>query len=199
MIPCPSCGRELKTLVTTYEVPFFGEVLLTSISCECGFRHADSVVVGEKEPVRYSIKINRDNLFTKVIRSTSGTIRIPEIGVTIEPGPASQAFITNLEGVLDRVEGIVRTAMRWNSGDEDKVRRCEWIIERIRNTVDGEEELTLIIEDPLGNSLIISDEAFREVMSREEAQELKTGMTVIELTGMSEEELQNLSNSFNQS
>ncbi len=193
MILCPSCGRELKTLITTYDVPFFGQVLLTSISCECGFKHADSVVVGEKEPVRYTIKINRKNLFTKVIRSTSGTIRIPEIGVTIEPGPASQAFITNLEGVLDRVEWIVRSAMRWNSDDEEKVRRCEWIIGKIRDTIDGDEELTLILEDPLGNSLIVSDEAFKEIMSREEAQKLKTGMTIIDLTGMSEEELRDLS------
>ncbi|AAB90454.1 MULTISPECIES: ZPR1 zinc finger domain-containing protein [Archaeoglobus] len=192
MIPCPSCGRELRAVVSTYDVPFFGKVLLTSISCECGFRHADSVVLGEKDPVRYIIKINRENLFTKVIRSTSGTIRIPEIGVAIEPGPASQAFITNLEGVLDRVEGVVRTAMRWNSDDEEKVRRCEWILERIRNTIDGDEELTLILEDPFGNSLIVSDEAFKEIMSKEEAQRLKTGMTIIDITGMSEEELEDL-------
>uniref|UniRef100_A0A7C3RC47 ZPR1 zinc finger domain-containing protein n=1 Tax=Archaeoglobus fulgidus TaxID=2234 RepID=A0A7C3RC47_ARCFL len=192
MISCPSCGRELKVLVTTYDVPFFGKILLTSVSCECGFKHADSVIAGEKDPVRYVIKINRDNLFTKVIRSTSGTIRIPEIGVSIEPGPASQAFITNLEGVLDRVEGVVRTAMRWNSEDKEKVRRCEWILERIRNTIDGDEELTLILEDPLGNSLIVSEEAFKEIMSQEEAQKLKTGMTIIDITGMSEEELEDL-------
>lgn len=192
MIPCPSCGRGLKTLVTTYDVPFFGKVLITSISCECGFRHADSVVVDTKEPTRYTIKINRHNLFTKVIRSTSGTIRIPEIGVSIEPGPASQAFMTNLEGVLDRVEGIVRTAMRWNADNEEKVRKCQWILERIRNTIEGDEELTLILEDPFGNSLIVSDEAFREIMSKEEAEGLKTGLTVIELTGLSEEELERM-------
>ncbi len=112
--------------------------------------------------------------------------------MAIEPGPASQAFITNLEGVLDRVEGVVRTAMRWNSDDEEKVRRCEWILERIRNTIDGDEELTLILEDPFGNSLIVSDEAFKEIMSKEEAQRLKTGMTIIDITGMSEEELEDL-------
>jgi len=189
MIPCPSCGRELKTIVTTYDVPFFGKVLLTSISCECGFRHADSVVVGIKEPTRYKIKINKNNLFTKVIRSTSGTIRIPDVGITVEPGPASQAFITNLEGVLDRIEGIVRTAMRWNAGDEEKVKRCQWILNRIRDTIEGEGELTLILEDPYGNSLIISDEAFKETISKEEAERLKKGLTVIDITGLSEKEL----------
>ncbi len=193
MIPCPVCGRELRLIATTYEVPFFGKILITSVSCECGFRHADSIVADIKEPTRFTIKIKSDNLYTKVIRSTSGTIRIPEIGVDIEPGPASQAFITNLEGILDRVESIVRTAMRWNADDEEKVRRCEWILERIKKTIEGEDELTLVLEDPFGNSLILSDEAFREKMSEEEASGLKTGMTVIELTGLSEDEILNLS------
>ena len=186
---CPVCGRELRIVVTTYEVPFLDRILLTSISCECGFRHADSVVVDVKEPTRYIIKVNKNNLFTKVIRSTSGTIRIPELGTAIEPGPASQAFITNVEGVLGRIEDVVRMAMRWNSENEEKVRRCEWILERIRNTMEGDEELTLILEDPFGNSLILSDDAFREVMSSEEASKLKTGMSVFDITGLSERDL----------
>ncbi len=192
MIPCPVCGKELRIVMTTYDTPFFGKVLLTSISCDCGFKHADAIVTEVKEPVRFTIKINKDNLFTKVIRSTSGTIRIPEIGIEIEPGPASQAFITNLEGILARVEDIVKMARRWNEGDEEKVRVCDEILRRIRDTVEGKDELTLILEDPLGNSLILSDEAFRERLKEEEAKRLKTGMTIMDLTGMSESELMKL-------
>lgn len=186
---CPSCGRELRLTVTTYEVPFFDKILLTSVSCECGFKHTDSIVLGEKEPTRFTLRVNESNLFTKVVRSTSGTIRIPELGVTIEPGPASQAFITNLEGILERVKNVVKTLMRWNEGDEEKIQRCEWILNKIQDTIEGRDELTLILEDPFGNSLILSEESFREVMSREEAKELKTGLSVIELTGISEEEI----------
>lgn len=192
MIPCPICGRELRLFVNTYEVPFFDKILLTSISCECGFKHADSIVLGEKEPSRYTIKAKRSNLFTKVIRSTSGTIRIPELGVSIEPGPASQAFITNLEGVLRRVEEIVRTAMKWNENDEEKVKKCEWILERIQNVIEGDGELTIVLEDPFGNSLILSEESFKERLSEWEAKDLKTGLTVIELTGFTEEEISRL-------
>jgi zinc finger protein len=192
MIPCPVCGRELRLIVNTYEIPFFEKILLTSISCECGFRHADSIVLGEREPTRYRIKAKRENLFTKVIRSTSSTIRIPELGISIEPGHASQGFITNLEGVLRRVEDIVRVARRWNEGDEEKVRRCDWILERIENVIEGDEELTIVLEDPFGNSLILSDESFKERLSEWEAKELKTGLTVVELTGFTEEEISRL-------
>ena len=45
------------------------------------------------------------------------------------------------------------------------------------------------MEDPFGNSLILSDEAFREAMSKEEAEKLKTGMTVFDVTGLSEDDL----------
>ncbi len=186
---CPVCGREIKIFSSVYEVPYFGKVLLTSISCECGYKHSDSIITEIKEPRRYTIKIDSNNLFTKVIRSSSGTIRIPELGVDIEPGPASQAFITNLEGILSRVEDIVKIARNWNSDDSEKVKRCNLILDKIDRTLKGEEELTLILEDPFGNSAIISDDVFIEKMSEHEASELKTGLTVMELTGLSEEEL----------
>ncbi|MCS7118447.1 MAG: ZPR1 zinc finger domain-containing protein [Archaeoglobaceae archaeon] len=189
---CSICGRELKLIVTTYEVPFFDKILLTSISCDCGFKHADSIVLGEKEPTRFKIKINERNLFTKVVRSTSGTIRIPEIGVSIEPGPASQAFIKNLEGILYMVTNIVKTAMRWNEEDKEKVKKCESILKRIQDTIEGRDELTLILEDPFGNSIVISDECFREKMCEDEIKNLKTGLTIIELTGLSEEDISKL-------
>ncbi len=192
MIPCPSCGREIRVLSSVYEVPYFGNILLTSISCECGFKHADSIITEVKEPTRYTIKINSQNLFTKVIRSTSGTLRIPELGVDIEPGPASTAFITNLEGVLARIEEIVTTAKKWNSEDEEKVKRCNLILKKIKETKEGDEELTLILEDPYGNSAIVSDEVFIEKMSEHEASKLKTGMTVMDITGLSEEEISGL-------
>jgi len=186
---CPACGREVKILSSVYEVPYFGRILLTSISCECGYKHSDSIITEIKEPRRYTIKIESGNLFTKVIRSSSGTIRIPELGVDIEPGPASQAFITNLEGILTRVEDVVKIARKWNSDDSEKVKRCNLILEKIDRTLKGEEKLTLILEDPFGNSAIISDDVFIEKMSEHEASELKTGITIMEITGLSEEEL----------
>ncbi len=190
-ITCPSCGRKVELVTLEYDIPYFGRILLTSINCDCGFRHNDCIVLGEKEPSRYRIRIRGDNLFTKVVRSTSGTVRIPELGVVIEPGPASQAFITNLEGVLDRVRDIVLMAMRWRSeeGDESAVERCEEILKTIEDVVEGKKELTLILEDPFGNSLIASKEAVREKLGKEEIKNLKTGMTVLDISGMNEENL----------
>ncbi len=190
-ITCPSCGRKTELVTVRHDIPYFGEIVLTSIACECGFRHNDCIVLSVKEPVRYRIKIREDNLFIKVVRSTSGTIRVPELGVVVEPGPASQAFITNLEGVLDRIRDIVLMAMRWRSeeGDSTAVDRCQEILKKIEDVIEGKDELTLVLEDPFGNSLIASEEAERERISEDELKNLKTGLTVLEISGDLEENL----------
>jgi len=177
-IKCPACGEEIKAITEIYETPHFGEILISSILCECGFKHSDSFVMGIKDPIRFTLKINRENYHVKVIKSSSGTIRIPEIGVDIEPGPASEAYITNLEGVLIRIKDMVKVAMKWNEGDPEKVEKCEKILSTIEDTLEGDTELTLIVEDPLGNSLIESKDAKKELIDKEEASKLKSNISI---------------------
>ena len=183
MISCPSCGNEINVVTALYDTPYFGKILITSMSCDCGFRHSDSFSAEIKDPVRFKLEVNRDTLFSKVVRSTSATLRIPELGLTMEPGPASQGFITNVEGVLIRFQEIVEMAKRWNSDSEDAVKRCEYILEKLKKAMEGEEMLTLILEDPYGNSAIVDNGVFMENLSEGEAKNLKTGLTVIDIAG----------------
>jgi zinc finger protein len=119
-----------------------------------------------------------DDLDARVVRSTSGTIRIPELGIEIEPGPASESFISNVEGVLERVEEILDMVTRW--GEEDKTARALELLSTIEKTRAGEYEITLVIEDPLGNSAIIAENAVSRKLADDEAAILKTGMIVFE-------------------
>ncbi len=175
---CPVCGSELSLMTDTYNAPHFGELFLSSAACECGFRHTDSFSLEVDEPVRYRIEVREDNLSTKVIRSTSGTVRIPEIGIDLEPGPASQGFVTNLEGVLRRMEDVVQVAKGWNSDNYKKVEKCDWILDQIYETIDGNVTLTLVLEDPLGNSVVDSEEVDREFLDEEEASKLRAGINI---------------------
>lgn len=176
---CPVCGKELSTSWVKDDIPFFGEVMHITSLCECGFRYADTLILAEREPVRYELRIkSKEDLNARVVRSTSGTIRIPELGTDIEPGPASESFVSNIEGVLDRVEGILRNVMLWD--EKDKTRRAKELLRTIEKIKTGEYEVTVIIEDPLGNSAIIAEDAIKRKLSREEAVRLKTGMVVFE-------------------
>jgi zinc finger protein len=135
--------------------------------------------MAQHEPMHYEMAIRtRDDIDARVVRSTSGTIRIPELGVDIEPGPSSESFISNIEGVLDRVRDILEMVVRWN--EEDKTPRAKELLLTIEKIKAGEFGITVIIEDPLGNSAIISENATCRRLTHEEANCLKTGMIIFE-------------------
>ena len=176
---CPMCNQELITKWHPDNIPFFGEIMNITSQCDCGFRYSDTLILSQSDPVRYELKVScQDDINARVVRSTSGTIRIPELGVDIEPGPASEAFVSNIEGVLDRVKEILGTVVRWN--EEGKKERALELLDTIEQIIAGETEVTVIIEDPMGNSAIISDNAVFRELTKEEASCLKSGMIVFE-------------------
>lgn len=176
---CPLCHKELLTNWVPDNIPFFGEVMHITTLCECGFRYSDTLILAQRKPVRYELKIkNQDDLDARVVRSTSGTIRIPELGVEIEPGPASESFVSNIEGVLDRVEEILGMVTRW--GEQEKTERALELLTILEKIKAGNYEITVIIEDPLGNSAIIAENATKKELTADEVAHLKTGMIIFE-------------------
>jgi zinc finger protein len=160
-------------------IPFFGEVMNITSICDCGFRYSDTLILAQRRPVHYEMKIKAvEDLDARVVRSTSGTIRIPELGIDIEPGAASESFISNIEGVIERVEDILHNVTLW--GEEEKTKRAKELLSIFQNVRSGEYEISVIIEDPMGNSAIIADNATKRALTEEEAAGLKTGMIVFE-------------------
>lgn len=132
--------------------------------------------------MRYEMLVETpEDLSTRVIRSTSGTIRIPEMGIVVEPGTVSESYITNIEGVLQRVQSVLLTASRWVQEDEEKFSRSQELLCMLEEVFDGKKKITLIVEDPLGNSAIISEKAIATKLSKEEAEKLNTGMIVFDV------------------
>ncbi len=160
-IECPSCRREgVKVNFHRHEIKYFGEVMESVISCDCGYRHVDVLILGEKEPVRYRIKIeDEEDMNIRVVRSGNSTIEIPELGVKITPGVASEGYITNIEGVLTRVEDVLVSLKGWEGKE-----KADELLVRIEGIKRGEEVVNLIIEDPSGNSTIISDKTLKEAV-----------------------------------
>ena len=154
---CPVCEKAgLEITTNTHNIPYFDEVMETVVKCrECGYRHVDVMVLGEKEPSRYTLKIDSaEDMHIRVVRSGRATVEIKELGVEITPGPDSEGYITNVEGVLKRIENIV--VMQKGSGKKEE------ILKKINDAKDGKFTINLIITDPSGNSVIISDKAWKE-------------------------------------
>ena len=158
--PCPVCATEIQYLYQTEDIPYFSELLIISARCpSCGYRLADTGLLKNAEPSRWEICITSpDDLMVRVIRSMNGVIRIPELGVRIDPGPACEGFVSNVEGVLNRVASVVENLEHWAENDDEKGRaRC--ILIQIAQIRDGKLRATLIIDDLTGNSAIISGKA----------------------------------------
>ena len=81
-----------------------------------------------------------------------------------DPGTACEGFVTNVEGVLERVLSVIDGVLFW-AEDEERV-RAECLKAEIADAKAGDFPITLVIEDPTGNSAIVSDRAIQEPFVR---------------------------------
>ena len=154
IIKCPACFVEgkAKSIMKELEIPHFGKVLETTIQCpECGFRHSDIIALEQNDPAKYIIEINKNNLSVRVVRSQSATVTIPELGVKVEPGPKSEGYVTNIEGVLTRFESAVQKAL--NLFDDEVDMNC---LNRVGMEL-GFLEVTQLEDLILGDEYVTSD------------------------------------------
>ncbi len=178
---CPICGGKgtLKAIQHIHEIPYFGKVMESTIYCEkCGYRNADVMILEDRPPKLYTVKVEDEkDLFTRVVRSKSGTIELEEIGVKIEPGPAAEGFVTNVEGVLERVRETLLMArhFREQEGDEEAVKKTDEILEYIEEVREGKKPLTVKIADPLGNSALVGEKVRSRLLTQEEIDSLSLG------------------------
>ncbi|MGQ9720678.1 MAG: ZPR1 zinc finger domain-containing protein [Candidatus Jordarchaeum sp.] len=177
---CPVCGKNtLESSLTSLNIPYFSEIFLVRFYCpSCGYSINDFLNTRYGKPIRctYEIK-NEKDLTARVIRASTGTIRIPELGTLIEPGPAAQSFITNVEGVIIKILDIAEIASKWVELEDEK-KNCEMAIEKIKKAQSAEIPFTLIIEDPFGNSMIITKDQNQvkiEELTEKELENLRTG------------------------
>ena len=178
---CPLCKNSIIISWQPDKIPFFGDVMHTCSQCDCGFKYADTMILNQREPMRFSLSVESpEDLDIRVIRSISGTIRIPELGINIEPGPASESYVSNVEGVLCRIEDVVGMVTRWKDESPGSIERAHEILGSLRQVRLGKLGITIIIEDPLGNSAIISDKVGIDILTPEETEGLKTGEIIFE-------------------
>ena len=98
----------------------------------------------------------------RVVKGSEATVKIPHI-TTITPGPASQGFVTNIEGILNRVKYQIETARDTAEDNSDK-KKAKNLLKKLMKIMWGQEKQKIIIEDPSGNSAVISDRAEKSTL-----------------------------------
>lgn len=148
---CPACGSEkLEVSAYVYEVPYFGKIMIEVWKCrDCGYKKSDVSTLEHEGEVKIVFPVRRaEDLNALVVKSSTASIEIPELGVEIFPGPAAQGYITTVEGLLERIlESTPSECFKEDS-------HCNEFVKKVEKAMKGEAIFTVILTDPYGRSTI---------------------------------------------
>ncbi len=161
---CPLCLKKTLILIDDeQDIPYFGKVHILSMFCtntdECGYKQSDIEADADKEPckIEFTVKSTKD-LSIRLVKSGQATIKIPQMRMSVEPGIASEGYVSNIEGMLERFKKILES-QRDTAGEDSERKTAKNLLKKLWKVECGDEELKIVIEDPSGNSAIISDKA----------------------------------------
>lgn len=164
--PCPMCLKKTLTLSEdVLEVPYFGKCFVFGMQCndkECGFQKSDVEAEKPKDPCKITFTIqNEKDMQVRVVKSSAAKLSFPQLRLSVEPGIDAIGYVSNIEGVLNRFEEILKEEKDVAEEEEDKT-RCKNLLKKIWKIKCGDAETKMVIEDPTGNSAIVSEKAVVE-------------------------------------
>jgi zinc finger protein len=114
-IPCPICKKEgdLKMVAHVSEIPYFGEHTQVTVLCHaCGWRQTDFIPAEGKKAGGWSLVIKDvEQLKSRVVRSSSCTVKLLELDLQVNPGSSATGYVSNVEGVLNRFLEVVNMVL----------------------------------------------------------------------------------------
>ena len=158
---CPICSQNALTLTEEeMDIPYFGKCFLFAMVCSnCQYHKSDVEAEERKDPVKITFTIESEkDLSVRVIKSSTASIRIPQLRISVTAGPESDGYVSNIEGVLDRFYKITE-GERDIAEDEETRKKAKKLLKKLWKAKSGDLKLKVILEDPEGNSGILSEKA----------------------------------------
>ncbi|WP_457558786.1 ZPR1 zinc finger domain-containing protein [Candidatus Harpocratesius sp.] len=155
-IKCPVCGKKVEMTRTLYSLPDGDDIIIFVILCEhCGYRKSDMIPVFTAfKPGIYRLVVDDGDLSHKIFRGATGNLEIPEIGVSIERGPAANFDFTNVEGILLRMEKQIQFFLQTTPSDTPEWKNAHDSLTRLNACKSGKMSFTVILTDFDGGSYI---------------------------------------------
>ncbi|MBS74064.1 MAG: hypothetical protein CMA91_07465 [Euryarchaeota archaeon] len=183
-IPCPMCSEEGKVRMMTHidEIPYFGEHTQITVVCHsCGWRQTDFIPADGKKPGMSRLKITKpEHISSRVVRSSSCTVRIPELDLEVNPGTASTGYVSNVEGVIDRFMDVIIMVTRQAYTDDLEMSEIKRLQEMHTTLLELKEDpipnpVTVELLDPYGHSQILHEDATMDEIPEDVLQKLPIG------------------------
>lgn len=160
---CQNCHTNVVCKMKLVKIPFFKEVTLMAVSCDnCGYRSNEIKPGGGIEPKgkRHQLKIKtREDLARDILKSDTASMSIPELEWDIGMGCLSGKF-TTIEGILNDLKTELIDKNPFAHGDsaihEGRQERYLEFKKKLDQIISLEIESTLVIDDPAGNSYVLS-------------------------------------------
>ncbi|XP_051542257.1 zinc finger protein ZPR1-like isoform X2 [Myxocyprinus asiaticus] len=156
---CMNCYENGSTRLLLTKIPFFKEIIISSFTCpHCNWANTETQSAGriQEQGVLYTLQVKtKEDMNREVVKSDSASTRIPELDFEI-PAFTQKGSLSTIEGLLDRaVAGLEQDQPTRKATDPAVAEKIEEFIQRLKKLKDDfQEEFTLIIDDPSGNSFI---------------------------------------------
>lgn len=195
-IPCPICQIQGEVYMIAHidEIPYFGEHTQVTVMCHsCGWKQTDFIPAEGKKAGCWSLVLtDKNHLKSRVVRSSSCTVRVPELDLQVNPGSSSTGYVSNVEGVVNRFLEVINMVLSDLQNDVSiklveqqsadltqtmtEITQLEELIHVLTNIgAEDAQPITLELLDPHGHSMIIDDSATERELTDEEIEILPTG------------------------
>lgn len=156
---CMRCHEQGVTRLLLTTIPFFKEIVLMSFSCpHCNFKNSEIQSAGEiqEKGSKYMLKIeNAEDFNRQVVKSNTCTSKFLELDIEIPP---QRGQLITPEGLLtEMVENLKVDQPERKEVQPEVYAKIEELIvkiEKYTNCEEGTLPLTLVLDDPSGNSWI---------------------------------------------
>lgn len=152
---CAECRSPCFTNMKVTNIPHFKEIVLMVTLCErCGYKTNEIKSGGgiEAQGSRHTKRVASErDLTIDLVRSDTCSVEIPELELRLDSSGTGQ--YTTIEGLVKAMREQLKSSNPFYEGDsEEAVMRTKYaqFIERLASVVG----LTLILDDPCGNSFI---------------------------------------------
>ena len=183
-IPCPICGAvgELRMMTHIDEIPYFGEHTQVTVLCNaCGWRQSDFIPAEGRKPGGCKLVITKpEHIRSRVVRSSSCTVRIPELDLEVKPGSSSTGYVSNVEGVIDRFMDVIIMVTRQAYAEDSPMENIQTLQTMHTTLLELKEDpipraITIELLDPNGHSQILHEDAEMRELESHELEDLPVG------------------------
>lgn len=158
---CPACNAPCQTNMKLTKIPNFKEVVIMATTCDsCGHRTNEVKSGSGMEPKGQRIKLeiteitdlNRD-----LLKSETCDILIPDLELEVGGRMLGGRF-TTVEGILTNIKELLQEnpLFAGDSTREDIKIRMDKFLDKLNEVIEGTRKVTLILDDPCGNSYLQS-------------------------------------------